>query len=223
MEPVKIDSIIRSKRKTVSLIITPEARLVVRAPLRTSEAYIEKLVADKKTWIQRKIAEIAGRPAPSKKQFVDGEEFLFLGKRYPLKFVDNGFTGIELGEHLCVSGKPGLDIHAALTGWYKSQARIIFGERCASCARIVGRTPVSIRISHATRRWGSCSTRGTVCFSWRLVLAPPEIIDYVIVHELVHLIHHNHSKRFWASVGAIMPDYRERKNWLKVHEQVLTL
>jgi predicted metal-dependent hydrolase len=223
MEPVKIDSIIRSKRKTVSLIITPEAKLVVRAPVRTSDAYIEKVVAEKRVWIQRKIAEIACRPAPAKKYYVDGEEFLFLGKKYPLKISDNGLQGIEHGEHLCVSLKQGQDIHATLTAWYKSQARNIFAERCASCAKIVGRTPFSIRISHATRRWGSCSTRGTLCFSWRLVLAPPEIIDYVIVHELVHLIHHNHSKRFWENVEAIMPDYRERKNWLKVHEQILTL
>lgn len=223
MDTVPIDSIIRSKRKTVALIITPEAKLVVRAPYRTSNAYIEKLVTEKRAWILRKIAEQAERPAPGKKNFVDGEEFLFLGKKYPLKIVDNPLPGIKLGKDLTVSRTTGTDIHKLLNTWYRVQAQKIIGERCMSCAKIVGRTPVSIRISHATRRWGSCSTRGTVCFSWRLVLAPPEIVDYVIVHELVHLIHHNHSKRFWDNVGLIMPDYRDRKNWLKIHERILTL
>jgi predicted metal-dependent hydrolase len=222
MDPIQIDSIIRSKRKTVSLIITPEAKLVVRAPLRTSSGYIEGLVAEKSAWIRRKVAEIRERPAAGKKQFVDGEEFLFLGKKYPLKTASTG-TGVELGESLTVTGRTGPEIHRQLSGWYRVQAAKIIGDRCLSYAKIVGRTPVSIRISHAARRWGSCSTRGTLCFSWRLVLAPPEIIDYVIVHELVHLIHHNHSKRFWDNVGAVMPDYRERKNWLKIHEQMLTI
>ena len=223
MDPVKIDSIIRSKRKTVALIITPEAKLVVRAPLRTSAAYIDRLVAEKNAWIRRKITEIRERPVAGKKRFVEGEEFLFLGKKYPLKITGNPLPGIELSGNLCVSGKTGQEIHALLTGWYKMQAGKIIGDRCLTYAKIVGRTPASVRISPATRRWGSCSSRGTLCFSWRLILAPPEIIDYVIVHELIHLIHHNHSKRFWDTVGSVMPDYRERKNWLKIHERMLTI
>lgn len=223
MDRVKSYSIIRSKRKTIAITITPDAKLVVRAPLRTSVEYIDKLVTEKNDWIRRKITEILERPASEKKQFVDGEEFLFLGKKYTLKITGDPLPGVELRDNLCVSGKIGPEIPTLLTGWYKMQAGKIIGDRCQSWAKIVGRTPVSIRISHATRRWGSCSTRGTLCFSWRLVLAPPEIIDYVIVHELVHLIHHNHSKRFWGNVGTVMPDYRERKNWLKVHEQVLTI
>ena len=98
-------SIIRSKRKTISLIITPEAKLEVRAPLRTSEAYIGKLVDEKRGWIDRKITEMAGRPAPAKKQFVDGEEFLYLGKKYRMRIVDGRRPGIGPGEDLCVSGR----------------------------------------------------------------------------------------------------------------------
>lgn len=223
MDPVKIDSIVRSKRKTIALIITPDAKLVVRAPLRTSTACIDKLVAEKSAWIRRKIAEIAERTVAEKKQFIDGEEFLFLGKNYQLKITSDSLPGAELGEHLYVSGKTGPEVHRQVYGWYRTQAGKIIGDRCLVWAKIVGRTPTSIRISHATRRWGSCSTRGTLCFSWRLILVPLEIIDYVIVHELAHLIHHNHSKRFWDTVGTVMPDYRERKNWLKINERMLTI
>jgi predicted metal-dependent hydrolase len=223
MNDVEIHSIIRSKRKTVALIITPEAKLVVRAPLHTSNAYIENLVTEKRAWIQRKIVELSERPSPGKKNFIDGEEFLFLGKKYLLKIVDNPLHRVELKENLLISRTTLPEMHKMLVAWYKQQAYKIIGDRCESCKKLVGRAPVSIRISHAARRWGSCSSRGTLCFSWRLVLAPPEIIDYVIVHELVHLIHHNHSKRFWDSVGDLMPDYNDRKHWLKIHERMLTL
>jgi hypothetical protein len=72
-----------------------------------------------------------------------------------------------------------------------------------------------IRLSSARTRWGSCSARGTLSFTWRLIMSPPEIIDYVVIHELAHTIHHNHSPQFWGLVGSILPDYAEKRKWLK--------
>jgi len=221
MEPIKIDSIVRSRRKTIALVITPDAKLVVRAPLRTSEHYIENLVREKSAWIRKKIAEISCKPVEPKKQFVDGEEFLFLGSRYRLCIRADTAAVVELRDRLYVPRRSGPEIEALLSRWYRSEARKVFSERVGECSKLTGCTPKTLRLSSAQRRWGSCSSGGTVSLSWRLVLAPPGIIDYVIVHELAHMLHHNHSKKFWDQVRAFMPDFEQRKKWLKFHEKLL--
>ena len=204
-------------------MITPDAKLVVRAPLRASMNYIEKLVRDKNGWITRKIAEISQKPVSRPKEFADGEEFLFLGNRYPLCIRDNRSGGIELREKLYVPLRTGPELERLLTAWYQTQARKIFCERCDAFSKVIGRKPTTIRLSSAQKRWGSCSTSGTVSLSWRLIFAPPEIIDYVIVHEFVHILHHNHSTKFWDTVRSFMPDYQRRRDWLKFHEKMLVL
>jgi len=223
MEPIKIDTIIRSRRKTIALVITPDAKLVVRAPLRTSEHYIENLVREKSAWIRRKIAEVSRKPAAPKKKFIDGEEFLFLGDRYPLSVRDDTAPVIELKDRLYVPRRSGPEIETLLSRWYRKEAGKVFSGRVGACSKLTGCTPKTLRISSAQQRWGSCSTTGTVSLSWRLVLAPPGIIDYVIVHELAHMLHHNHSKKFWDQVRAFMPDYEQRKAWLKFHEKTLVI
>ena len=222
-DAIRIDRIIRSKRKTISLIVTQDADLVVRAPLRTSVAYINDLVIRKRAWILQKKAEMSSIPAYTGKQFVEGEEFLLLGNPYPLRISGSILPSVELGDCLVVRTPSAKAIPGMLAGWYRLQAQTFIVPRCEALARETGHAPSAIRISHASRRWGSCSTKGTVSFSWRLVLAPQEIIDYVIVHELAHLAHHNHSPRFWSRVRELMPDYRERKEWLRRHERVLCL
>jgi hypothetical protein len=223
--PITMDKItvIRSKRRTISLIVTPEAKLVVRAPLRTSQAYIENLVKDKSLWIDRKIAEVQSRQKPMEKEFVNGEGFLFMGKTYPLQIVETPVRDIELADRLYVPRKEVPELRELLTRWYIGQAKKVLHDRCEWFAAITGHKPAAIRISHAARRFGSCSTRGTICLSWRLIFAPPDIIDYVIVHELAHLDHHDHSSKFWGRVRAMMPDYEKRREWLKINDHLLTL
>ena len=97
----------------------------------------------------------------------------------------------------------------------KDEARKKIADRCEWISNITGYKPVSVKISNAKKRWGSCSHMGDLNLSWHLILAPMEIIDYVIVHELVHLEVKNHSKYFWNKVRTIMPDYDDRRHWLK--------
>jgi predicted metal-dependent hydrolase len=105
--------------------------------------------------------------------------------------------------------------------WYKQQARQALTERVALRAAFHMLTVSGVRISSARTRWGSCSSRGSLSFTWRLVLAPLEVIDYVIVHELAHLRVRNHSPEFWKEVGRMMPDYAQRKQWLKDNGRML--
>ncbi|MDE6640003.1 MAG: M48 family metallopeptidase [Acetatifactor sp.] len=106
---------------------------------------------------------------------------------------------------------------------YRSAARTQFEQRCAYYHQFTGGSYTSVTIRDQKTRWGSCSSRGTLSFNYRLIFAPPTVLDYVVVHELCHLTHMNHSKEFWNMVGSIMPDYKTHKNWLREHGRELTL
>ncbi|MCI9255070.1 MAG: M48 family metallopeptidase [Lachnospiraceae bacterium] len=112
---------------------------------------------------------------------------------------------------------------AALTQRYIAAAREYFPKRAAHFQQFTGGTYSRITIRDQKTRWGSCSARGTLSFNWRLMLAPPAILDYVVVHELCHLTHMNHSPAFWQAVEAVCPDYRDSRRWLKEHGQELVL
>ncbi|MBN1494679.1 M48 family metallopeptidase [Candidatus Peregrinibacteria bacterium] len=213
--------IIRSKRRTISLVITKEPSLVIRAPFRVSEDYIQNLVNQKLGWIQKKFEEMAKRPKTGK-QFINGEEFLFLGKTYKLQITEN-LKNIQALDKLYLPEKKLPKAKKHIVGWYKKQAKEIVVKRTRFMADRFSFNPSSIRISGAMRRWGSCNSKRRINFSWRLVMTPREVIDYVIVHELSHLAHLNHSKNFWAKVKAILPDYKDRIKWLKQNDNLLTI
>ncbi len=106
---------------------------------------------------------------------------------------------------------------------YRSAARTQFEQRCAYYRQFTGGSYTSITVRNQKTRWGSCSSSGTLSFNYRLIFAPPAVLDYVVVHELCHLTHMNHSRAFWDKVGAVMPDYKARRQWLKDHGPELTL
>jgi len=223
MDALRPDRIIRSRRRTASLEITANAALIVRAPLRASDAWIQNLVDEKRGWIEKKITEIRNRPAPAERRFVTGDEFLFLGKLFTLEVLEGSDAGITLGERFYVGEKRVPECRDLFRQWYTEKARVIMPARVAGVAAILDYTPKKIRISDTRRRWASCSSSGTLSFCWRLVLAPPEVIDYVIVHELVHLRQPDHSDRFWNKVKNAMPGYEQHRRWLRENERMLTV
>jgi predicted metal-dependent hydrolase len=226
MDTIPVEKIIRSHRRTIALEITHDATLIVRAPLRTPLSRIEGLVAQKHDWIQKKMVEVKSRPVLPERTFITGERFLFLGKEYQLEICGDrtsGAAGIVLRDKLYVPRSLTRGIRDHLRCWYAQEAATYIHSRCNWFSLITGYQPVSVRISGARRRLGSCSTKGRVNFSWRLILAPAEVVDYVIVHELVHLIQPDHSKEFWNAVGRIIPDYKEHRLWLRQHAGTLTI
>lgn len=217
------NKIIRSRRRTISLEITPDATLVVRAPLRTPESYITGLIREKQDWIERKMAEVRSRPVAGKKQFVNGERFLFLGTEYPLVVLPGSDAPVSLGGSFFIGERSLPQARELFRAWYVERAKEIVPARVAGFAAILDYRPKKIRISDTRRRWASCSTSGTLSFCWRLILAPPEVTDYVIVHELVHMRQPDHSPRFWEKVGQAMPDYKKHREWLRTNERRLDL
>lgn len=223
MTKIIIDKLIRSRRKTISLIVEQDATLVVRAPLKTPLKYIRDLVLKKSVWIQRnqEISREKIRKNPPK-EFVDGEAFLFLGSRYNLKIVDD-VVDIELGDCLRIPRSLLPDARYHLISWYKRQAYAKIMERAEWYAKSTGLRYKSITVTGAEKRLGSCSINRKLNFSWRLAMAPLAVIDYVVVHELSHLEHKNHSIKFWNKVKTIMPEYREREKWVRENGYLLML
>jgi predicted metal-dependent hydrolase len=217
-----IDRIIRTKRKTIALIVENDGSLTVRAPLRISRRSIVELVEQKSDWIRSK-RELAKKLAPvsDMKAYVSGETFWYLGVRYPLEITPTAEVPLRLDGRFVLGRAALAEAGETFTRWYKEQAMQMLEERVHWYATRYGLSYKKIKITSAQGRWGSCSTQGILCFSWRLVMVPPEQIDYVVVHELMHLQEKNHAKAFWRKVEAIMPDYKTLRKGLRQNGHLL--
>jgi hypothetical protein len=225
--PFPIARIIRSRRKTIALQITEEGELWVRVPYRAGEADIRRVIAKHAAWIEKHMQAAQQRKALyPRHRFVEGELFYYLGQAYPLQFDARPSPALSFsGSAFVLYFKAQPQAKALFEAWYREQAAAFFPERVAFWAERAGLSGryAAVKVSHARKRWGSCSTKGSLNFSWRLMMAPPEMIDYVIVHELAHLKHHNHSAAFWQEVAKQMPAYRLYHNQLKEEGYKFTL
>lgn len=230
---VGIDELIRSRRRTIGLIVTEDARLVVRAPLRASMDSILRVVAEREEWIrghQNRLREQRSRADAYEAR--PGGEILFLGR--PRRLVpDDRIVRPHLEEELLYFPKAWLHAQEggsrnealadALHGWLRREARRILLERTAHHAAATGLVPKAVSVSSARTRWGSCSADNHVRLSWRLVMAPIEAVDYVVVHELCHIRHKNHGRDFWNLVGRHLPDCAVQRRWLRDNRQLLEI
>ena len=221
---MKIDQIIRSKRRTTALIVNQDGTLIVRAPLRATQKQIEDLVEQKADWIKSKqklVKATYARFMP--KEYINGEEFLYLGTPYRLSIVDDPIHPLRLIDRFYLSHSVLDRAEKIFKVWYHTQAKKVIAGRVKAYADLYGFEYRKVNITNAQTRWGSCSPRGSLNFSWRLVMAPVPVIDYVVVHELVHLHEKNHSRRFWDKVQNILPGYSQQVQWLKSNGHSLRL
>lgn len=203
-------TLLRSRRKTVSLSVRPDGTVEVRAPLRLSKDSIDRFVEEKSPWIRER-QQIAARLREEQAAFrlEDGALLPFLGRELTLK---TGSTPRLEGDTLFL---PGSDLKKEAEAFYRKSARRIFSEKLSFWGSRMGLSPKGLTITGAKTRWGSCSGKGRISFSWRLLRAPEEAVDYVVVHELAHLKELNHSKAFWAVVSAVFPDWQQRRALLR--------
>lgn len=224
---IKIDKIIRSRRRSISLEITRNAQLIVRMPKYASLRDVERFVMEKKAWIEQKLQE-AGENVQkhSPKKFVSGEKFYYLGEKYTLvtrsQSIKSQSSKLEFNNGFYIFEGDIPYAKNIFIKWYKRQAKINIPKRVQWYAFHHNLKYGKITITSASRRWGSCTSTGNLNFTWKLILLPIKIMDYVVVHELAHLLQHNHSKKFWAEVEKMMPDYKERRKWLKKNGEEYT-
>ena len=214
--------IIRSKRKTVAVHILPAGAVEVRAPLKMPKADIDRFVAAKEKWIRDKLLLMKERSAGRALFRLDyGDRVMVMGREYPITARPGNRIGFDEAQLFMPPGLISGQIKDACIQIYKQTAKRILTAKTFEFAARMGVLPASVKISSAKTRWGSCSGKRSINYSWRLILAEEDVIDYVVVHELAHIKEMNHSARFWAIVRAILPDYSDRRLRLKAFQRLL--
>lgn len=221
MTKITAGQIVRSRRRTLALVITPDARLEIRAPLGMPAEFIETFIDKKSLWINRKLAEAAARPKPPIREFSDGEEFLYLGNTYRLSVVDDADVPFSFEREFRLAGLHRAFAKELFVQWYGQRAAVAIKERLDLRASSHGIKYNGFHITGARSRWGSCAGNGDLRFSWRLVMAPLHVIDYVVAHELAHIERKDHSREFWKTVASLFPGYSESVKWLKDNGHLL--
>ena len=222
---VKVERTQRSK--TASLKVDA-GEVVIVVPKSLSIERVEQLVKDKHQWIIDKILAYQASAPASEKQYVSGESFSYLGRNYRLKLLTGSYQNLKLINgrlQLTLPNSPARSYftRAALIAWYQRNAKRKFDEKVKRYAPTIGVEPKTVSIKSFKSRWGSCSAKGDVDFNWVVVMAPNRIVDYIVVHELCHLLHHDHSSLFWKAVERVLPDYKDSKEWLKVNGHKLVI
>lgn len=208
-----------------SLTIHPDAGLTVVLPAR-SRIDVAGLLDSRSTWIFRHLDRLARHPVPAAPPLIGhGSILRYLGGSLRVELAA-GATAPEVDEAAGVLRAPAADhrpLRATIETWYRRRAETVFAERLRLINDGLGYRFQRVTIRDQKTRWGSCSARGNLAFNWRLVMAPLKIVDYVVVHELVHLIELSHSPAFWARVAAIDPEHRAHRRWLRDHGPRLVL
>ena len=217
------DYIERSNRKTLSLLVMKDGTVVVKAPIRMRDESINKFVEDKQEWIRSKLM-LVSKTRNKFDDIVNYRKFLLYGNKYSLLLSD--VRHIETNEkfQIVIPKKTEPDkILKLLKSWYKKTAKQILEERLSFLESRIKLKSAMLKIGDSKGRWGSCNSKGVICLNFRVIMLPPAIIDYVIVHELCHLVEMNHSKNFWKLVETFLPDMENLKNQIKEYSFLLTL
>ena len=221
-------SLIRSKkrRRTISLHIKEDGRIVIYAPYRTPKWEIEKFIQEKQSWIVEKVSEKEKRIKEAERAFLPGEKFLYLGEWYPLEMQEPGSQEppLKLAFGKFILHHDHLpEARDLFCDWYKKEAKERIKERVDYYSRRFRLIPEGIKITSARFRWGSCSRDNRLSFSWRIIMGSLSVIDYVLIHELVHIREKNHSRNFWNYLESVFPGYKKHRHWLRENGHLLQL
>jgi predicted metal-dependent hydrolase len=214
----------------MGIIVDHNRNLIVRSPKDTAEAKIKEVLKKKTSWILSKLKEMDKiKPAPKEKEFMTGEKLTYLGRRYRLEVSEADISKVEvkLYQGKFMINYPEIlneddkqrreEIKDALIEWYREHAKEKIKERVEKYKTKLDVEPNNVVVKKQKKRWGSCSSKGNLNFNWKIIMAPMSIVDYLVVHELTHLIHDNHSRDFWNIVGAIIPEVKDKREWLKIN------
>jgi len=218
-----VAEIVRSSRRKTAAIKIKKGKVFVIVPECLTMAAIESLVDKKHRWIKEKLAIQNEIIDIKPKEFISGESFSYLGKNHPLKIESGLYPVIKLHQdELVVSVRDktvdnSQAIKQLLFKWYKQQAESELRDKTERYSSIIGVNPSSVTIKSFKSRWGSCSIAGGIQYNWKIIIAPDRIVNYVVIHELCHILHHNHSPAFWKAVEKYCHDYRDCSAWLKIN------
>lgn len=215
-----------SKRKKLTITVERDRSIVVHVPENISEKQIEDIVNSKRQWIYEKMGhpqKYTSLPHAPGKELVNGESLLYLGRQYQVEVMDtlNGEVQFDQRFYLPVGVKQATDKATLLKQWYIKEAKEKIVPRVFKYASDLGVNVGKVKIVNNRYRWGSCTVNDNINISWRLIMAPMFVVDYIVVHELAHLIESNHTPVFWNIVSAQSPRMEKAKQWLKENGQIL--
>ena len=219
----------RNRKRTASIQVSPENEVSIIVPNELSTEKIRSVVKRKTAWILSKIKFNNDVRYPHKnKEFISGEAFQYLGRNYRLKVLEGLEEKVELKNgrlNVYISSASNQisdeKIRTLVRSWYGANGGRKLKERVKRYAERLNVSCGDVKLKSFRRQWGSCSVKGELTFNWRIILAPVSIVDYVVVHELCHLIYNDHSKEFWKHLQRILPDYKTRKEWLRINGAML--
>src|SRR3989338_2429624 len=228
--------VVRSSRRrfSSSISVTADRGVVVSVPKWVSLGVIEDMVREKADWIAKALARLVGVHQQSKKRFVDGEKHLYFGEEYSLTvvpstgiatsrlaFQNGSFEAKGPGHHTPIQQRK--DLKEAMLRWYLDNGKRIITQKVGHFTKLLGVTYNRIVLKKVSSIWGSCSRKNNLNFNRKLIMAPHEIVDYVVIHEVCHLVHHHHRKTFWDLVRSLDPKYKDHVRWLKKNHYLLTI
>jgi len=219
----------RKRQKTICLQLKKDGRIIIQAPFSTPKQEIDDFFRSKEQWVRKRLREKEKnvREEIVPRIFQDGQTFFFMGACYPLQIeAESSHPPGRLlfdAQRFMLRRDDVWQGREFFIAWYMEQAEIHLEKRLHFFSRQLELAPRSFRITHARSFWGYCSAVNRLAFNWRLIMAPPPVIDYVIVHELQHIVEKNHSAEFWKRVAAVIPDYGLHRLWLRKNGSRLTL
>ncbi|AGK96859.1 M48 family metallopeptidase [Clostridium pasteurianum] len=214
--------VVFSKRKTMEISIAPSGDIKVRAPLEIPKAVIRERVMEKAPWIVKKLYQFKHiKNKPLIREFINGEVFMYLGMDYQLQ--------IDIKSHInkakvnlfndkiivTINNENKENTKKAMELWYREKAKEEIDQRINLYQKFFNIVPLEVKVKEQKKRWGSCTYKNSLLFNWRCVMAKSEVLDYIVVHEMCHMVHKNHSREYWNAVASILPDYKQRDQWLK--------
>jgi predicted metal-dependent hydrolase len=217
-------------RSSMGITMDSYGNVEVQTPKGTPDEKVIQLL--EKNWdpIQQRLKEIKERlQGPQEKVYEHGEKFLYLGNTFPIQIFQDSTIAqdyVKFEEdklHIYVKYPEDEKIKHALKRFYYQQCKAIVEKSISSYQSYFKTKPRSIRITDSQTTWGTCDSRHQLTFNWRLAMAPQSVIDYVVVHEMCHMVHLNHDRSFWRLVGKILPDYKEKENWLALSNWKMTV
>ena len=223
--------IIRSERTKSASIEIEDGVVKVVVPKNLSNQRIENLVNYRTAWIRKTLKSQNDIFRSKPKEYVNGESFAYLGRNYRLKCLrgaaghvklKNGYLNVPVGIGI---SSPDAEkfIQQSLKQWYQKRALEKLKDKTKRYAKILGVNPRSVKVKEYKARWGSCLSSGDIIYNWRIIIAPHHIVDYIVVHELCHLLEHNHGKRYWRHVESIISNYKQNRQWLKINGETLRI
>jgi predicted metal-dependent hydrolase len=216
-----IITIEKRQRKSIKIEIKPPGIINVIIPCYARESDALFLVKNKSKWIIDKLKEVReAQKLKFERKLINGEKILYLGREYEIeikkqdkKIISVNFQSNKF--HILTFNNDEEMLKKAINEWYKKQAQIKIVEIVDHYKKYLDVEPNSVKAKKQKKRWGTCTSTGNIYINYRIIMAPEKIIDYLVVHELCHMVHMNHSKDFWGLVEKIIPDYKDRKEWLK--------